>query len=215
MLKNSSQRHIKAVVVLIHIGLIWAIVESTSTRLIPKAIIGPVTAFFIADVAQSDALIKPTLENVKPLTSQSQMQATALDNSSNKVESITTANLKSDSSFVISTSSQLPNNNLSKPNIERLQTIELPSSDADYLHNPPPIYPRMSKRLGEQGTVVLRVLIGVNGQAEKIEIFKSSGFDRLDQAAIETAAKWRYKPGQRMGQAEAMWFNLPIRFELN
>jgi protein TonB len=116
---------------------------------------------------------------------------------------------------VISTSSQLPNNNLSKPSVERLQTIELPSSDADYLHNPPPIYPRMSKRLGEQGTVVLRVLISVNGQAEKIEIFKSSGFDRLDQAAIETAVKWRYKPGQRMGQAESMWFNLPIRFELN
>ena len=172
MLKNRSQRHIKAVVVLIHIGLIWAIVQSTSTRLIPQAIIGPVTAFFIADVVQSDAIIKPTLETVKPLTAQSQIQATALDNSSYKVESVSAANLKSDSSIVISTSSQLPNNNLSKPNIERFQTIELPSSDADYLHNPPPIYPRMSKRLGEQGTVVLRVLIGVNGQAEKIEIFK-------------------------------------------
>jgi protein TonB len=215
MLKNRSQSHIKAVVVLIHIGLIWAIVQSTSTHLIPKVITGPVTAFFIADVAQSDALIKPTPEIVKPLTAQSQIQATASDNSSFKVGSISDANLKSDSSIVISTSSQLPNNNLSKPNIERLQTIDLPSSDADYLHNPPPIYPRMSKRLGEQGTVVLRVLIGVNGQAEKIEIFKSSGFDRLDQAAIETAAKWRYKPGQRMGKVEALWFNLPIRFELN
>jgi protein TonB len=215
MLNNRSQRHIKAVVVLIHIGLIWAIVQSTSTRLTPKAIIEPVTAFFIADVVQSDAIIKPTLETVKPLTAQSQLQATALDNSSYKVESISAANLKPDSSIVINTSSQLPNINPSKPNIERLQTIELPSSDADYLHNPPPIYPRMSKRLGEQGTVILKVLIGVNGQAEKIEIFKSSGFDRLDQAAIETAAKWRYKPGQRMGQAEAMWFNLPIRFELN
>ncbi len=215
MLKNRSQRHIKAVVVLIHIGLIWAIVQSTSARLSPKANMGPVTAFFIADVSQSDTLIKPTLEIVKPLTSQSQIQATALDNSNYKVESISAPNLQSNSSIVISTSSQLPSNNLSKPNIERLQTIELPSSDADYLHNPPPIYPRMSKRLGEQGTVVLRVLIGVNGQAEKIEIYKSSGFDRLDQAAIETAAKWRYKPGQRMGKVEALWFNLPIRFELN
>ncbi len=215
MLKNRSQRQIKAVVILIHIGLIWAIVQSTSARLSPKANMGPVTAFFIADVSQSDSLIKPTLETVKPLPDQSQIQATALDTSSYKVESISAPNLKSDSSIVISTSSQLPNNNLSKLNVERLQTIELPSSDADYLHNPPPIYPRMSKRLGEQGTVVLRVLIGVNGQAEKIEIFKSSGFDRLDQAATETAAKWRYKPGQRMGQTEAMWFNLPIRFELN
>jgi hypothetical protein len=46
MLNNRSQRHIKAVVVLIHIGLIWAIVQSTSPRLSPKANMGPVTAFF-------------------------------------------------------------------------------------------------------------------------------------------------------------------------
>lgn len=92
--------------------------------------------------------------------------------------------------------------------------VELPSSDADYLQNPKPAYPGMSKRLGEQGKVVVRVLIGVDGVVQKAEIRQSSGFERLDQAALMTAQRWRYVPGKRGGVAEAMWFNVPINFVL-
>ena len=92
--------------------------------------------------------------------------------------------------------------------------VELPSSDADYLQNPKPSYPAMSKRLGEQGKVVVRVLIGVDGVVQKAEIRQSSGFERLDQAALMTAQRWRYVPGKRGGVAEAMWFNVPINFVL-
>ena len=92
--------------------------------------------------------------------------------------------------------------------------VELPSSDADYLQNPKPPYPRLSKKLNEQGTVVMRVLIGSNGEPMKAEIGKSSGFDRLDESAATTVMKWRYAPGKRGGVAEAMWFNVPINFVL-
>ncbi len=92
--------------------------------------------------------------------------------------------------------------------------LELPSSDADYLNNPRPAYPPLSKRLGEQGKVVLRVLIGVDGAPQKAEIRTSSGFERLDQAALATVLRWRYVPGKRAGVAEAMWFNVPINFVL-
>jgi protein TonB len=92
--------------------------------------------------------------------------------------------------------------------------IELPSSDAAYLNNPKPPYPALSKRLGEQGKVVVRVLIGVDGTAQQAEIRTSSGYDRLDQAALATVLKWRYVPGRRGGVAEAMWFNVPINFVL-
>ena len=92
--------------------------------------------------------------------------------------------------------------------------VELPSSDADYLQNPKPPYPPVSRRLNEQGTVVMRVLIGVDGLPQKAEIRKSSGFDRLDQSAATTVMKWRYVPGKRAGVAEAMWFNVPINFVL-
>ena len=92
--------------------------------------------------------------------------------------------------------------------------VELPSSAADYLNNPKPAYPSLSKRLGEQGKVELRVLIGADGTPQKAEIKTSSGFDRLDQAALNTVLKWRYVPGKRGGVAEAMWFTVPINFVL-
>jgi protein TonB len=93
-------------------------------------------------------------------------------------------------------------------------SLVLPSSDADYLNNPPPAYPRMSKRMGEQGTVIVRVLIGLQGSAEQAEIRTSSGYERLDKAALETVQRWRYSPGKRHGTPEAMWFNVPVRFVL-
>lgn len=92
--------------------------------------------------------------------------------------------------------------------------VELPSSDADYLNNPRPAYPALSKRLGEQGKVLVRVLIGADGAPQKAEIRTSSGFERLDQAALATVLRWRYVPGKRAGVAEAMWFNVPINFVL-
>ena len=93
-------------------------------------------------------------------------------------------------------------------------TVQLPSSNADYLQNPKPAYPPLSRRLGEQGKVVVRVLIGANGQPQKAELRQSSGFDRLDQAALSTVMKWRYVPGKRGGVAEDMWFSVPINFVL-
>ncbi len=92
--------------------------------------------------------------------------------------------------------------------------VELPSSDADYLQNPKPPYPSMSKKLNEQGSVIMRVLIGADGLPQKAEIRKSSGFDRLDQSAATTVMKWRFVLGKRAGVPETMWFNVPINFVL-
>ncbi len=68
--------------------------------------------------------------------------------------------------------------------------------------------------MGEQGKVVVRVLIGTDGLAQKAEIQQSSGFDRLDQAAYNTVLRWRYMPGKRNGVPTAMWFNVPLNFVL-
>ncbi len=93
--------------------------------------------------------------------------------------------------------------------------VELPSTNAEYLQNPKPVYPAMSKRLNEQGKVLVRVLIGIDGAPQKSEIRQSSGFERLDQAAQNTVMAWRYVPGKRGGVPEAMWFVVPITFILD
>ena len=92
--------------------------------------------------------------------------------------------------------------------------VELPSSDADYLNNTKPAYPAISKRLGEQGRVVVRVFIDADGQPSQASVKQSSGFDRLDQASVETALKWRYAPGKRAGVAQGMWFDVPLNWQL-
>ncbi len=93
-----------------------------------------------------------------------------------------------------------------------LPTTQLPSSTADYLHNPPPVYPDISLRWGEQGKVVIRVLIGTDGLAHEGSIRQSSGFERLDRAALHAVMNWRYVPGTRAGIAQAMWFDVPLNF---
>ncbi|PIF91195.1 outer membrane transport energization protein TonB [Acidovorax sp. 62] len=92
--------------------------------------------------------------------------------------------------------------------------IELPSSDAAYLNNPKPSYPAISKRMGEQGKVVLRVLIGTDGTPQKVEINKSSGYERLDRQAQEAVMRWRFVPGKRNGVPETMWNLVPVNFVL-
>lgn len=92
--------------------------------------------------------------------------------------------------------------------------VDLPSTNAEYLQNPPPSYPPASRRAGERGKVIVRVLIGTDGLAAQAELWQSSGYDRLDRAALETVRRWRYVPGKRNGIPEAMWFNVPINFVL-
>ncbi|MDM0023092.1 energy transducer TonB [Variovorax sp. J31P216] len=94
-------------------------------------------------------------------------------------------------------------------------SVQLPSSNADYLQNPKPVYPAMSKRLGEQGKTIVRVLIGVDGLPKQATIRQSSGYERLDEAARTAVMGWRYVPGKRNGVVEPMEFNVPINWVLN
>lgn len=93
--------------------------------------------------------------------------------------------------------------------------VQLPSTDAHYLNNPTPVYPAMSKRLGEQGKTIVRVLIGADGLPQSASIRQSSGYQRLDDAARAAVLGWRYVPGKRNGVVEAMEFNVPINWVLN
>ena len=94
------------------------------------------------------------------------------------------------------------------------QLIQLPDSNAEYLNNRPPPYPALSKRLGEQGKVVVRVFIDTEGNASQAELRTSSGYDRLDQTALKTVLAWKYLPGKVNGEPKSMWFNVPINFVL-
>ncbi|KRB81268.1 energy transducer TonB [Sphingomonas sp. Root710] len=71
--------------------------------------------------------------------------------------------------------------------------------DERLLEGRPPRYPMESRRKREQGTVVVRLLIGVDGRVAQISIAQSSGFERLDQAAVQAIRGWRWQPVIRDG----------------
>lgn len=95
-----------------------------------------------------------------------------------------------------------------------VQKIELPSSDAHYLQNPRPHYPPMSERLNEQGRVVVDVLITADGRPQDPRVKVSSGFERLDRAAIEHVMRCRFVPGKVNGVPAAMRYDAPVKYEL-
>ena len=90
-----------------------------------------------------------------------------------------------------------------------------PSSNANYLNNPKPEYPPLSQRMGEEGTVRIRVFVLKNGTAQEASVQKSSGYPRLDAAALKAALSWRYVPGTVGGDARDMWVITPVRFKLD
>lgn len=89
-----------------------------------------------------------------------------------------------------------------------------PRFDANYLDNPSPAYPALSRRLGEEGKVVLRVFVEPGGRPGRIEISTSSGSPRLDQAAQEAVRHWRFVPARRGEEAVGAWVRIPIVFNL-
>lgn len=85
----------------------------------------------------------------------------------------------------------------------------------EYLQALRPEYPPISKRLGEQGKVILRVLVNEKGRPEQIEIQKSSGFARLDEAARQAVSRFLFKPYIDDGKAAAAFVIVPLSFQLD
>jgi protein TonB len=92
--------------------------------------------------------------------------------------------------------------------------VTAPRFDADYLSNPKPVYPFASRRLGEEGKVLLRVKVSPDGTALSVEIKQSSGFPRLDDAARDAVVRWRFVPARRGDEAIESWVTVPIVFSL-
>ena len=78
-----------------------------------------------------------------------------------------------------------------------------------------PEYPPSSRRAGEEGTVTLQVYVLETGKAGEVKVSKSSGFPKLDEAAVrEVQRTWRFVPGKEDGKPTAMWHTFNVTFRL-
>ena len=87
-------------------------------------------------------------------------------------------------------------------------------TEAKTLRAVSPVYPRLSRRRGEEGTVVFTVWISKKGKVEKIKILHSSGYKRLDDSALKAAKKTRFQPAIKNGQAVPSQTELTFTFRL-
>lgn len=93
--------------------------------------------------------------------------------------------------------------------------VTAPRFDAAYLNNPRPAYPLAARKLGEEGTVMLNVRVSTDGSPAKIEVRTSSGSERLDEAARNAVAQWRFVPAKQGEEPVAAWVVVPLVFKMN
>ncbi|MDP1538105.1 MAG: energy transducer TonB [Burkholderiales bacterium] len=93
-------------------------------------------------------------------------------------------------------------------------TVTPPAYNAAYLRNPPPRYPLAARRNGDEGRVMLKVLVNTEGAPVRIELDQSSGSSLLDDAALEAVRGWRFVPARRGVQNVEGWVRVPLVFRL-
>ena len=93
--------------------------------------------------------------------------------------------------------------------------ITPPDFSAGQLRNGGPAYPYLSRRAKEEGVVTLRVLVTEEGRAGEVRVDRSSGFERLDKAALATVKHWKFLPARQAGRAIAAWVLVPVTFALD
>lgn len=90
----------------------------------------------------------------------------------------------------------------------------IPATAVQYLDPPAPVYPAASLRLGESGRVLVRVEIDKNGRVLQLQLARSSGSRRLDDAALASVRAARFEPYTENGEPLLVWTTVPIVFEL-
>jgi len=105
------------------------------------------------------------------------------------------------------------------PTVKEVETAPetgvLQSAYPRYQMNRPPLYPLLARKRGQQGTVMLQVLVNNQGRVHDLEIELSSGFSLLDRAAVTAVRKWVFEPGQRGEDKVQMWVRVPVTFRLD
>ncbi len=101
--------------------------------------------------------------------------------------------------------------------VEAGPSISQPLAGAhlEYANAPPPVYPRAALRDRQTGTVMLQVLVDIDGQPLEVSIVQSSGHRELDRAALDHVLnRWTFRPAMKDGQAVQAIGLVPIAFNL-
>lgn len=168
-------------------------------------------------VAQESKVVPAPVEPVLPVIEDKKVAASA------PIHQVRRTPAKPIQPVPVATTAPTPSEVVAHPTVPVEQSTPKPAevvalvsmkAEVDYLQNPKPAYPRLSRRLGEEGEVRLKVQVGVEGQVLQVSVVRSSGYDRLDEAALNAVRSWRFKAAMRGDQAVSSWVEIPVKFTL-
>jgi periplasmic protein TonB len=175
-------------VVALHIVAIYAIATSLGVVRAPQ-IVKPMEAMII-DAAKPEHMEKPVL--AKPQLDQPNLDVQLPDTPPEVDVPVDTTIAPPDAA---------PTDAISDANLQVTRRVE-------------PNYPPASRRAGEQGIVVFNVLVDPSGHPQEVKVQTSSGYDRLDQAAMDAIRHWTFTPAVRDSQKVAAWTRVRVKFQL-
>jgi len=217
---NPAQRHLVVLGILaLHGVAFWALLQVDAVRQAVQQV-APIFVSLIAP-AEPPPLPKPLLQPPKPLPKMQPLQKPA---PTPLIAAAPLTPTPTPEAFIvpIDPAPPTPPTAVAAPTAAAVAEAappptprQLPDSAVQFLQLPEVLYPRASQRHGEAGLVVVRAYVGTGGGApHSVQIEKSSGHARLDQAALAAVHKARFKPYAERGQPVEGWALVPIRFEL-
>jgi protein TonB len=205
--KNSKRMAAFALVVIIHVLFVWVLASGLGKKVV-EVVMGPVETRLIEELPDNDdepPPPPPELETPPPYVPPPEI---SIEIPVDTGPSTAISNVTSERPVAA------PPPPVAKP-VERQVVKTPPSTQGRGARITQPEYPPSSRRAGEEGTVQLQVLVLESGRAGEVKVAKSSGFPKLDEAAVaEVKRNWRFVPGKEDGKPVSMWHTFAVTFRL-
>jgi protein TonB len=207
--KNSKRLLAFALVVLIHVLFVWMLASGLGKKIV-EVVVGPVETSLIEEAPEDDEPPPPPpeFETPPPYVPPPEL---SIDIPVDTGPSTAISNVTSERPVA---SAPAPVAAAPKP-VEKEVVRTPPSTQGRGARITQPEYPPAARRAGEEGTVTLKVFVTDGGRAGQVEVAKSSGFPKLDEAAVkEVQRNWRFVPGKEDGKPVSMWHTFAVTFRL-
>jgi len=207
--KNSKRMAAFALVVVIHVLFVWVLASGLGKKMV-EVVLGPVETRLIEELPEDESEPPPPPPEFDTPPPYVPPPEISIDIPVDSGPSTAISNVTSERPVA----APPPPVAAPKP-VERQVVRTPPSTQGRGARITQPEYPPASRRAGEEGTVTLKVFVTDGGRAGQVEVAKSSGFPKLDEAAVkEVQRNWRFVPGKEDGKAVSMWHTFAVTFRL-
>jgi protein TonB len=204
--KNSKRMAAFALVIVIHVLFVYVLASGLGKKVV-EVVLGPVETRLIEELPDEDDEPPPPPPEIETPPPYVPPPEISIEIPMDSGPSTAISNVTSERPVAAPPPPPKP--------VERSVVKTPPSTQGKGARITQPEYPPSSRRAGEEGTVQLSVLVLENGRAGEVKVAKSSGFPKLDEAAIkEVQRNWRFVPGKEDGKPTSMWHTFAVTFRL-